>query len=73
MFLTTKKIRYEQSSVDFINPKLPDYSAQCQKEIDQIQHLYRLNNELSEVQKQHNQTITTFNRLKINCRGCLKM
>lgn len=67
MFLTTEKFIYEQSSIDFINPKLPDYSVQCQKEIDQIQHLYRLNNELSKAQMQHSQTITTFSRLKINC------
>lgn len=39
MFLTNEKFDYEQASIDFINPKLPDYSDQCQKEIDQIQHL----------------------------------
>src|SRR5690606_1748378 len=47
MFLTKEKFNYEQASIDFINPKLPDYSDQCQKEIDQIQHLIRLTDEFS--------------------------
>jgi len=57
MFLTKEKFDYEQASIDFINPKLPDYSVQCQKEIDQIQHLNRLTNELSIEQMLHHQAL----------------
>lgn len=64
MFLTKEKFDYEQASIDFINPKLPDYSDQCQREIDQIQHLIRLTQEFS---KQQMKKAETFNRLKINC------
>lgn len=67
MFLTKEKFDYEQASIDFINPKLPDYSLQCQKEIDQIQHLNRLTNEFSVEQMNKNKNGMPFNKLKINC------
>ncbi|HLV47116.1 MAG TPA: hypothetical protein VKY32_08775 [Flavobacterium sp.] len=67
MFLTKEKFDYEQASIDFINPKLPDYSDQCQKEIDQIQHLIRLTDEFSKAQMQKNANGIPFNKLKINC------
>lgn len=67
MFLTKEKFDYEQASIDFINPKLPDYSDQCQKEIDQIQHLIRLTDEFSKEQMQKNTNGLPFNKLKINC------
>ncbi|TDX87304.1 hypothetical protein [Epilithonimonas xixisoli] len=67
MFLTKEKFDYEQASIDFINPKLPDYSIQCQKEIDQIQHLIRLTDEFSKEQMQKNSNGLPFNKLKINC------
>lgn len=67
MFLTKEKFDYEQASIDFINPKLPDYSSQCQKEIDQIQHINRLTNEFSTEFSQNNNGIMPHNKLKINC------
>lgn len=67
MFLTKEKFDYEQASIDFINPKLPDYSNQCQKEIDQIQHLNRLTNEFSVEQMQSKSTAIPYSKLKINC------
>ena len=67
MFLTKEKFDFEQASIDFINPKLPDYSDQCQKEIDQIQHLIRLTDEFSKEQMQKNSNGLPFNKLKINC------
>lgn len=67
MFLTNEKFDYEQASIDFINPKLPDYSDQCQKEIDQIQHLIRLTDEFSKEQMRKNAEGIPFNKLKINC------
>ncbi|QIG88506.1 hypothetical protein G6R40_02455 [Chryseobacterium sp. POL2] len=67
MFLTKEKFDYEQASIDFINPKLPDYSTQCQKEIDQIQHINRLTNEFSLDVSQSNIGIMPHNKLKINC------
>lgn len=66
MFLTKEKFDYEQASIDFINPKLPDYSNQCQKEIDQIQHLNCLTNEFSVEQMNKNKNGMPFNKLKIN-------
>lgn len=67
MLLTKEKFDFEQASIDFINPKLPDYSDQCQKEIDQIQHLIRLTDEFSKEQMQKNTNGLPFNKLKINC------
>jgi len=67
MFLTKEKFDFEQASIDFINPKLPDYSMQCQKEIDQIQHLNRLTNEFSIEQMQKSNKGIPIGKLKINC------
>ena len=67
MFLTKEKFDYEQASIDFINPKLPDFSLQCQKEIDQIQHLNRLTNEFSIEQMQKQNYGGPIHKLKINC------
>ena len=67
MLLTKEKFDFEQASIDFINPKLPDYSDQCQKEIDQIQHLIRLTDEFSKEQMRKNTNGLPFNKLKINC------
>ena len=67
LLLTKEKFDFEQASIDFINPKLPDYSDQCQKEIDQIQHLIRLTDEFSKEQMQKNTNGLPFNKLKINC------
>lgn len=67
MFLTKEKFEYEQASIEVINPKLPDFSDQCQREIDQIQHLIRLTDEFSKQQIKKNINGIPFNKLKINC------
>ncbi len=67
MFLTKEKFEYEQASIEVINPKLPDFSDQCQREIDQIQHLIRLTDEFSKQQLQQNTSGIPYTKLKINC------
>lgn len=67
MFLTKERFDYEQASIDFINPKLPDYSDQCQKEIDQIQHLIRLTEEFAKEQMLNYYSGLPYKKLKINC------
>ncbi|QIH33436.1 hypothetical protein [Sphingobacterium sp. DR205] len=67
IFLTKEKYDYEQAIIDFINPKLPDFAIQCQKEIDHIQQLNCLTNEFSVDQMQSKTTPLPFNKLKINC------
>ncbi|WP_312362412.1 hypothetical protein [Sphingobacterium sp.] len=67
VFLTKEKYDYDQAIIDFINPKLPDFAIQCQKEIDHIQQLNCLTNEFS-VEKIHGRSSSLpFNKLKINC------
>lgn len=67
MYLTKERFDYEQASIDFINPKLPDYSDQCQKEIDQIQHIIRLTEEFSQEQMNLSNLSIPYKKLKINC------
>ncbi|VTP91617.1 hypothetical protein [Sphingobacterium daejeonense] len=67
IFLTKEKYDYEQATIDFISPKLPDFALQCQKEIDHIQHLNYLTNEFSGEQVQTRSAALPFNKLKINC------
>lgn len=67
LLLTHEKFEYEQAGIDFLNSRLPDYSEQCQKEIDHIQHLNMLANEFSMEQTPVKNETMPFNRLKINC------
>ena len=67
IFLTKEKFEYEQVSIDFINPKLPDYSDQCQREIDQIQHIIKLTAELTLAKNYKSKSTSSFERIKINC------
>lgn len=66
VFLTKEKYDYEQSSIDFINPRLPDFGLQCQKEIGHIQHLHYLTNELSDEELQEKNAPLAFNKVKLN-------
>mgnify|MGYP000846026670 CR=1 FL=1 len=66
IFLTKEKFDYEQADINFINPKLPDYSDQCQKQIDHIQYLNRLTDEFS-IEQMQKRTMLPFSKLKINC------
>lgn len=66
IFLTKEKYDYEQAIIDFINPKLPDFGVQCQKEIDHIQHLNCLTNEFSVDQMQSKSVPMPFNKIKLN-------
>lgn len=66
IFLTKEKFDYEQASIDFINPRLPDFALQCQKEIDHIQHLNYLTNEFSDGQVYEKGDLLPFNKVKLN-------
>ncbi len=66
MLLTKERFDYEQASIDFINPKLPDYADQCQKEIDHIQHIIKLTEELAREQLHNFQTGLPYKKVKIN-------
>ncbi|MEN5057160.1 hypothetical protein [Sphingobacterium kitahiroshimense] len=67
IFLTKEKYDYEQATIDFINPQLPDFAIQCQKEIDHIQQLNSLTSEFSVEQIVGKSAPLPFNKLKINC------
>lgn len=66
MLLTKERFSYEQASIDFINPKLPDYADQCQKEIDHIQHIIKLTEELAREQFHNFKTGLPYKKVKIN-------
>ena len=51
LYLTDEKYEYEQANIYFINPKLPDYSEQCNKKIEQLQHIRRLKEELQVIKE----------------------
>lgn len=66
IFLTKEKFDYEQASIDFINPRLPDFGLQCQKEMDHIQHLNYLTNEFSDGRLSEKGVPLPFNKVKLN-------
>ena len=67
IFLTKEKFEYEQANHNFVNPNLPDYAQQCQKEIDHIQHLNCLADKFSEEDIVNQVGILPFTRLQMNC------
>jgi len=62
IFLTNEKYEYEQANIHFINPKLPEYSEQCTKKIEQLQHIRRLKEELQVVKEEK----CNYNKLQFN-------
>lgn len=62
IFLTNEKYEYEQANIHFINPKLPEYSEQCNKKIEQLQHIRRLKEELQVVKEEK----CNYNKLQFN-------
>ncbi|MCT1531350.1 hypothetical protein M3B46_10110 [Sphingobacterium daejeonense] len=67
IFLTKEKYDYEQTTIDFINPQLPDFAIQCQKEIDHLEELSTLVNTFSIEPIVGKSAPLSFNKLKINC------
>ncbi|MDM1139993.1 MULTISPECIES: hypothetical protein [unclassified Empedobacter] len=61
-FLTDEKYEYEQANIHFINPKLPEYSEQCNKKIDHLQHIRTLTEELQVVKEEK----CNYNKLQFN-------
>ncbi|MBS7332312.1 MAG: hypothetical protein KIG88_01780 [Weeksellaceae bacterium] len=62
IFLTNEKYEYEQANIHFINPKLPEYSEQCNKKIEQLHHIRRLQEELQVVKEEK----CNYNKLQYN-------
>lgn len=62
IFLTNEKYEYEQANIHFINPKLPEYSEQCNKKIEHLQHIRRLQEELQVVKEEK----CNYNKLQFN-------
>ncbi|MFV0211694.1 hypothetical protein OBK22_07825 [Empedobacter falsenii] len=61
-FLTNEKYEYEQANIHFINPKLPEYSEQCNKKIEHLQQIRRLKEELQVVKEEK----CNYNKLQFN-------
>ena len=62
LFLTNEKFEYEQANIYFINPKLPDYAEQCNKKIEQLQHIRRLKEELQVIKEER----PTYKKIQFN-------
>ena len=67
LFLTNEIYEFQQASIEFINPKLPGYDAQCQKEIDRIQTVRKLKHDLEKSSKVEKAKAITAKKLKLNC------
>lgn len=62
IFLTNEIFEYEQANIDFINPKLTNYGEQCQKKINQLEHIRKLTEELNPMKNESQ----PFNKLQFN-------
>lgn len=67
LHLTTEIFEYQQAAVEAINPKLEKYDVLCQKEIDRIHTIGKLNEELNAKQPVAANDNKQMQKLKINC------
>lgn len=64
VFLTHQKYDYQQSVIDFINPNLPKFDKQCDKEIKRLKEVRALEQSLHKVGVKLSST--SVNKIKIN-------
>ena len=64
VFLTHQKYDYQQSVIDFVNPNLPKFNKQCDKEIKRLKEINEL--ELSSHKVGTKVSSASLNKIKIN-------
>lgn len=66
LLLTKEQYEYQQTNIDFINQKTPNYDEQCRKEIEQIYALRKLKAELELAKPTVNPNQSPFNKMRFN-------
>lgn len=66
VFLTNQKFDYQQSVIDFVNKNVPPFDEQCNKEIERLIEVRKLEEQLTRNKPNQIQKPTLTNKIKIN-------
>ena len=66
LLLTKEKFEYQQANIEFINQKTPIYDVQCNKEIENIYALQKIQAAIEEAQNHKTGNQPTFKKMQFN-------
>ena len=68
ILLTNEKYNYQQSNIDFVNKNLPDFDKQCDKEIEHLFEMKKLQEQLKTVVTSTiSQNLISGNKIRVYC------
>ncbi len=68
ILLTNEKYNYQQSNIDFVNKNLPDFDKQCDKEIEHLYEMKKLQEQLKTVATSTtSQNVISGNQIRVYC------
>jgi len=68
ILLTNEKYNYQQSNIDFVNKNLPDFDKQCDKEIEHLFEMKKLQEQLKTVVTSTiSQNVISGNQIRVYC------
>lgn len=68
ILLTNEKYNYQQSNIDFVNKNLPDFDKQCDKEIEHLFEMKKLQEQLKTVVTSTiSQNVILGNQIRVYC------
>ena len=68
ILLTNEKYNYQQSNIDFVNKNLPDFDKQCDKEIEHLYEMKKLQEQLKTVvTSTTSQNVISGNQIRVYC------
>lgn len=67
MLLTNEKYNYQLANIDFVNRNLPDFDGQCDKEIERLYEVKKLQEELKKKAYNGFRNQISGNKIRIHC------
>ena len=68
ILLTNEKYNYQQSNIDFVNKNLPDFDKQCDKEIEHLFEMKKLQEQLKTgIKSTISQNLISGNQIRVYC------
>ena len=68
ILLTNEKYNYQQSNIDFVNKNLPDFDKQCDKEIEHLFEMKKLQKQLKTgIKSTISQNLISGNQIRVYC------
>lgn len=67
IYLTNEKYDYQQSNIDFVNQNLPFFDKQCEREIEHLYEVKKIQDSMGITGIQSISNIQNISKIKINC------